>query len=913
MAKFSLRILLLLFFSVSLIWAGNTGKIAGRVLDKNTSEPLPGANVLVKGTSLGAATDLNGEFYILNLPPGQYDLECLIIGYNKVTMKNVRVHSDQTTVVEFTVREETLDMSEEITVVAERPMVQKDLTASKKTTSAEEIKALPVESFTAILATQAGVTKGADGAIHIRGGRSNEVSYLVDGMSVANPYSTNGLATSVATNAIQEMTVVSGAFNAEYGNAMSGVVNITTKDGSRNFKSTLTAYTGDYVSKHSNIFYNIENVNPLSKKNLEGTLSGPLPKFLGQNSSMFFSARYTNSEGYLYGLREHSPSDSANFNGWDEEYLVETDEKVYERRTRHHDDWYIERTGDGEVVPMNPSHSLNLMGKFKIQLAPALTLRIESVFNNGWWKSYDHYYKYNPDGAYNYYSTSYHTAANLVHTLSPSTFYQLRAAYNQRQYQRYVYENPYDSRYVPTDKIQGNPGGTTFGFGGTHMGHTNQQSKSYIVKFDMTSQLNKRHLIKFGAEGRLHELNNESFTILYDRIRYNQPTVLGLDSPFHDKYIRYPQEISAYIQDKIEYDDMIINLGVRYDYFYSNARYAVDPLQPDGAIARATPKHTISPRLGVSFPITAEGIIHFSYGHFSQMPSFSAMYVNPDFELPKTGTPTFGNANLRPQKTVMYEIGLQQQLSKEIAIDVTGFYRDIRDLLASQTIKFHSLEGDIRNYRLYMNQDYGNSKGITVSLSKRLSSSSPIGFKLDYTYLVAEGNDNNANAFFYNSLSGQETIKEIVPLDWDQPHNLYGSVTIQPTDGLTVSAIGKLSSGYPYSPYLYQQNYDTTPNSDRKPTQRNVDLQASYRFAIGGLHYTLFTKIYNLLDTLNERYVYNDTGRATYTYAYRGQGETETLMQHYGEPGVHTYDEYTVRPSYYRAPREVRVGLTIEY
>lgn len=148
------------------------------------------------------------------------------------------------------------------------------------------------------------------------------------------------------------------------------------------------------------------------------------------------------------------------------------------------------------------------------------------------------------------------------------------------------------------------------------MDHVHQRSKSYISKFDLTSQINKRNQVKTGFEVRLHRLQNETFTVLYDRINYNKPTVLGLDSPTHDYYDRWPMEFSAYIQDKIEYESMIINAGVRYDYFNAKAKYAKDLLHPDGELAQATPKHMVSPRLGVSFPITSQGIIHFLMGTF---------------------------------------------------------------------------------------------------------------------------------------------------------------------------------------------------------------------------------------------------------------------------------------------------------
>ncbi len=542
----------------------------------------------------------------------------------------------------------------------------------------------------------------------------------------------------------------------------------------------------------------------------------------------------------------------------------------------------------------------------KFQLAPGITLRVQSLFNSSERKSYVHAYKYNPDGTYNYFTTSTNSSLQLTHTLNNSTFYDLKLALNTRNYDQYVHKNLED--YEPTNLIQGDPGGATFNFGEEQMGQVFEDSKTFLGKFDLTSQVNKRNLVKAGLEARLHVLERENFTVGYDRNVFRTPTKV-----YGGKYIRYPRQLSAYLQDKLEYDDMIINLGLRYDYFNSDAPYAIDELQPDGERKLADAKHMVAPRLGISFPITSQGIIHLSYGHFFQMPSLRNLYLNPNFLLPASGTPLFGNANLNPEKTISYEIGLQQQFTSSIAIDITGFYKDIRDLLAWQTVTFDRLDGDRQNYRVRRNQDYGNVKGVTITLEKRAMAGEPVAAKIDYTFQVAEGNDNDPSAFFYNSLSKQENIKEIIPLDWDQTHNLSVSVTWFPVDMLTVSMIGKISAGYPYTPQLFGSNYDTRPNSDRKPTQKGIDLRASYNFNLVGYSYQAFVKVYNLFDNLNERFVFNDTGRASYTYANRSVDEPESFVKHYGEEGVHTYDEYNVRPQYYRAPREIRFGVSVDF
>ena len=913
--KYFVLFIMIFFLAAGNSLAGNTGKIFGTVIDKKTGEPLPGVNVSLSGTSLGAASDLTGEFIIINIPPGTYTVECSFIGYNTMHYEAVKIKTDETTILSVEMQETTMDLEEDIVVVAERPLVQKDLTSSKKVTTAEEIQVLPVETYTGIMLTQAGITQGADGAIHIRGGRSNETAYLVDGISVSNPYSTNGIATSVANNAIQEMTVVSGAFNAEYGNAMSGVVNFTIKDGTRDFKTYISSYTGDYFSRHKNIFTNIDNVNVFANKNLEGTFSGPLFFVPGDNHTFFLSARYVDDEGYYYGIREHLPGDSANFETKVTYITYKDDDDKLITVPVYSNDWYIERSGDNAVVPMNPRKDLNLMGKFKLELASNLTLRFQSLYENSDYKTYNHAYKYDPEGTYNYRDWGTSNTLFLTHTLSPSTYYEVRGGINYRNYRQYVYADPNDPRYAPTNKIKGSPGGLTFLFGGTQMGHVYEDSYTYQGKIDLTSQINNRNLVKGGIEARLYELERENYTVQYDRDFYRTPIVPTLSSDLHDYYHEYPRQISAYLQDKIEYTDFIINAGLRYDYFFSDARYAVNELQPDGETAKSEPKHMLAPRLGVSFPISANGIIHFSYGHFYQMPSLSALYVNPDFKLPATVSEvkSFGNANLDPQLTITYELGVQQQIGDRLAFDITGFYKDIRDLLAWQNIEFRSLEGDIRTYQVYRNQDYANVRGITVSFTKRMAPGDPIAAKVDYTYQAAEGNDNATDAFFYNSLSGQETIKRILPLDWDQSHNLYVSLTVQPLSGFNLGLIGRLSTGYPYTPDVALSLYDARVNSDRKPTQKTVDMRASYRFPLAGTFTEFFIKVYNLFDSLNERYVFDDTGRATYTFANRVTDETPAFISHYGEPGVHTYDEYNIRPDYYSAPREIQIGFSVEY
>ena len=216
--------------------SGTTGKLAGRVTDKSSGAALVGVNVIVEGTARGSATDANGDYFILQLSPGTYSVRFSMIGYQPLVMNNVRVRIDLTTTLDGELQESSVDM-DEIVVQADRPMIQTDVTYSQANISSEEVEMLPVEEFEDILSLQAGVV-ATGGEIHVRGGRGGEISYMVDGITVTDPYNLS-MAVEIENNSIQELQFISGTFNAEYGQAMSGIVNIKLKEESRLKNSTL--------------------------------------------------------------------------------------------------------------------------------------------------------------------------------------------------------------------------------------------------------------------------------------------------------------------------------------------------------------------------------------------------------------------------------------------------------------------------------------------------------------------------------------------------------------------------------------------------------------------------------------------------------------------------------------------------
>jgi len=904
----SLNCLLLLNFITNQVLASGTGKIAGKVTDQENDEGLIGITVMIEGTTSGAATNIDGYYTINNVVPGTYTLHFSGVGYQKKIVKNVQVSSDFTTRIDIQLSSEAINLGT-IVVEAQKPLVRKDLTSSQTSIDDTQIKSLPVESISQILSLQAGITKGSSGELHIRGGRSTEIAYNVNGVSAINPYDF-GRTVQISTNAIQELSVVSGTFNAEYGNALSGVVNTVTKEGGSKYNATLTYYTGDFVSRAKDKFFNIEKINPINNQVFEGTFGGPIP-LLEDNFSFFVSGRYNYDKGYLYGVRQHTIYDSLS------------------RDPVQADVLRLAQTGDNQIVAMDPSKDLNLTGKITYKPIANIKINYDLVYSNSDYKSYSHDYKYNPDANYNRLQWGLINSLEYRHAISNSTFYSLKGSYNVYDFKRYLFAlldasgnevsfNPSmsldglkaDPRYQPEDKSN-SYSSYTFVSGGTQPQHFYQRSYSTEIKFDLTSQLNMEHELKFGLKSKWDTMDFVFFEILRNRNNYLVPTI---PNPVNQKgsidiYTRSPKQYSAYIQDKMEFDSMILNAGLRFDYFDANFVYAPDPFKPTENLTKAETKFTISPRLGISFPITDKGIIHFSYGHFYQLPPFRFLYTNPEFES-IAATPVYGNANLNPEKTVTYEVGLQQQMTDDVAFNITGFYKDVRDLLAIQQIRISSNS----IYQKYVNKDYGNIKGITFSLTKRKRADDLLGASLDYTFQVAEGNETSADAFFIDLQSGRQSEKVPVPLDWDQAHTLNGVVSFGDGKNWNLTLTASLSSGLPYSPRLYEQQIYLRANSARKPFYTNADLLFDKSFSfIDNTKVTLFLKVFNLFDTQNERFVYDDTGRAIYSLeeSKGGPQATNAISQKY--PGIKSATEYFNRPNYYSAPREVRVGVTFEF
>lgn len=942
--------ILIFFFSLCLFLINQTifpqasGKIAGKITDADNGEAIPFANVFVEGTTLGAAADVDGNYVILNIPPGVFSVTASVVGYQRITVSDVRVNVDFTTRLDFKLSTGAFELAAVVVQGDRNPLIRQDLTNPTVSINAESIQELPVDQISDIIKLQAGVVTGNDGTIHVRGGRSNEISFTLNGISLNDPYE-NSSSIGIATNAVQEVSVSTGTFSAQYGNALSGVVNYVTKEGGDKYTFSLRGYAGDYVSSKTSLFKDIEKLDILNRGRAEATFGGPLPGL--KDGRFYLSGVYENFKGIYVGERLYLPSDSYlspdNFSGTDPRKNVSTAAYFF----NPYDPTSLGLpSGDGEIEPMNYSRSLNLQGNLSYKFSPTLKMKYEVVYDYGKRRDYERAYTYNPDGLGSTYSDGLVNSVDFTHTVDQNIFYTIKLSTGYNNVKYYLYEDLNDPRYLPTI-YRNTIGNTIYYAGGTDNWRSFRTTTTHGIKGDLVAQLFKIHEVKFGFEFRLHELKYEGYNVQVGKLTstgdfdanitnsdllYDPNLVLLRQKPtspaLYTDYLFKPKNFSAYLQDKIEFESsFILNAGLRYEYFDPAAQYndAVSKNLTDEQfgfmdtyLKDAKVKQTLSPRISMSYPVTDRAIIRLSYGHFYQIGSLASLYKNHQYFVTNLGsTPEFGNPNVEPQKSIQYEIGLQQQLTDDFKFDITGFYKDVSNYIYTQSI--YTETG--RQYDLLSNLSYANSRGLTISLLKRRVPGSLFSASLDYTFSISEGNRTEpSEELFFSEQSGKLTETYLVALDFDRAHVINGTISLTQPDDWNLGFVFSLQTGTPYTPSLpsnlVQIQYEQ--NSASQPLNWNVDVKFEKYFSFGPFNYSLFLQVENLFDTENERYVYASSGRAlSNVEQIQNPYEFSDIKRRIerGDKGLFGIDQvnnyYSQRPERISRPREVRLGFSI--
>ncbi|MCA9734804.1 TonB-dependent receptor, partial [candidate division KSB1 bacterium] len=719
---------------------------------------------------------------------------------------------------------------------------------------------------------------------------------------------------------------------------------------------------GGYYSPNKPQYIGLGSYDPTDEQELKFSVSGPLPfpKKLGK-LGFFLNGRLVDSNGYLNGERRYRPED-----GWEIEVYREWYQATYDP-----DDPLLIpipdslHTGDGAIVHMDWEKTINLNTKLVYQPKPSMTLAYNIFYSNTEGKGFKNSWKFAPDGVETDYTDNLTHLLVFTHAPKENLFYNLRYSLQKNNEKEYMYENPLDPRYQITAVNAWDPGIISgYDFGGISSWDRQWFDQTVnLVNGDITWQINNVLEVKAGFESKSYDLHYKNAPMRemlgYETLQfpYLQSEIIGLeltwdhfrdatrdyeygnirvretsadsvnDEQYFVDYYRKPLEGAGYMQTTLSMGEIILNAGLRLDYFQPKDRYAPDYsiVEPeivgnDAYYKPARDKYQLSPRLGLSFPISEKGALRLSYGHFFQTPSYEKMYENPvlphynQFSIAYT---TIGNPNLKPEKTIQYEMGLQQELTDELSMELSVFYKDIRDLLG---IEILTLKNAV-TFNRYINKEYGNSSGITLALDYR-GMDGKVSGGIDYTYMVAKGTASSPNAAVdIQILSGPGkgaytlATKRIDFLDWDQTHSMNGSVSWRPTPKWNFTLLGQLGSGLPYTPASLDPSVtipsDWWDNSGRKPLRWTIDLKALRMFKYSGMRWGIYANVFNLFNHLDENTVNAITGHAG---AAARLPEQDRLRNYRLEQlGEFTLNEANYNPSWYSRPRLIQLGLNFEF
>ncbi len=926
LSKFALPSLLLILITSSTVFAQSKGKVSGTVLDES-GEPLIGVQVLIEGTTRGVLTDLNGEYSIINLEAGTFVLVFRYIGFATTRVEEVVVRLDRTTEIDVTLREEVIE-GQEIVVTAERPIVEKDRTTTTAYVSSEQLEDLPIVSLNEAVNQQAGVVDG-----HFRGGRIGEVAYLVNGVPINNAFNNNA-AFEVEQNMVSSLEVISGVFNAEYGQALSGVVNIVTKGVSNEWTANFLGYVGTVYSNrelemvrrtsgptelgerltiddfvNEKISYT-EAYSTFRSRDVQFSVGGPIIK---DKFSIQATLRYVSEPGNLIGRDLFKPSD--------QQLSFTEGNSIVAGLTGSggSETWLLQSTGSGELQGLNYYDRYSLNTSFVYEINSRFKLDYNLFLQQQDGSNYDHSYKYVPDGINNYYNLSQNHILGLRYSIGQNSFANFSYSYLYDSGESYLYSDAtatgeLDQRYV-NPNFEAQEGQFAFNVGGNYLNSGISVTKTHTIVTDFTSQINNTVLFKSGISARFHSLDNEGYGITKTG---NQPAVRSNNIYANSSLEVNPYEAAAYSQVKLEFDNLIVNAGLRADYFEPDFVVVRDISQGqfdriadvsteaegDSISNRTKAEDTfqLSPRLGIAFPISETGVMRFSAGLFFQTPQLNLLYTNNEFEAnPANASITYGNASLKPERTLSFEVGLQQGLTETLGMDLTLYSKDIRNLSGLEF--FRNFNGQYTAQ--LVNLDYGTVKGFTLSLYQR--GGGPVSWTLDYTYQFANGSASNPQETLQRALEGQDPVIKLNRLDWDRRNVLNNTITWNSPYGLTLSFINTLQSGSPYTS-LRNFRQSTIPNNEDTPPWFNSNARVFYKPPVIEQDVEIFLQVNNVFDSTPEFGVFNDTGLATES------GELNRRIDQNAQPGgLNTLTEWFLNPQSVGAPRTVRVGLSFKF
>ncbi|MBI5020155.1 MAG: TonB-dependent receptor [Ignavibacteriales bacterium] len=975
-----IAILFLIITAISASYAGNTGKITGKITDAMSGEPVIGANVSVMGTPRGAVTDFDGKYTIIGVPIGNYSVKASHVNYASVEVKDVKVGADETTPLNFKMTSTEYQLGG-ITITADQQLVNNLTTSSTQTVGEKSIASIPnVKSVEDVLKLKAGFVKQGNN-LFLRGGRANEVQYLVDGIPTNNIVSNSGelVATkanvqlaqlyagvnsgvigggasglAVSANAIQSVSVQTSGFDADYGNAQSGIINITTKSGSEKYTGSIQFRTDKIKENNQNESYSAFSFGgpePITKYLLPG-FGFQIPGAL----TFFISADVNRNDGpYQYVHNEfYNP---------------------VERRVELNGFLGGVLNGLGFRFRDNQRNSFTFNSKLKYDISGNDQVSFGYRASIGSRHDYIRAWKYRAD------SSSIGASLSIQNNLSWQHFF------NERSFMKVyfaklenhdgndiagitpaMYSSAWENLDINNDY---------FNDLGTSQRWYKSLTTIWSFRFDLNTQIHPLHMLKTGFEVNYEEI--QSTEIVYPTVphsigdRYIIPPVTPQDDP-EGRYQRglypgygsyrwymnqYPSRGGWYLQDNIELSGLNLHVGIRYDYldigrqvydqkFIDMWRMQYDwrdsiegrpnpdwvyDLEYGNQVNEQNGKTIVgrihegrglddgarfwyylthgyfSPRLSIGYPVTDRIVFYFNYGHFLQFPDRDQYYRDPF--LPDKDA-WIGNPSLKPQRTVAYEAGFEDQFTDDMAFSIHAFYKDIFDYATPVS------RGD---YSIFKNLDYASTRGFELTLNQAFAGN--FSTAVSYSYQIAKGRSSNPLAAIFQR---EFQLPRETRLDWDQNHtaNIFTTYRVGPQEEGTfgipylnnygVSLTWNFGTGFPYNGFnggrttarnVYLINSETTPYT----TTLNLSMYKGIQL-FNKINLLLTFDVTNLLDRRNpvKPAIYSLT-KQVYRY---GDIDPDTPTGGVMLPWFKAENRLLDR-SNFEAPRQVILGLKLNW
>jgi outer membrane receptor for ferrienterochelin and colicin len=809
-----LMTLVLSFVPLRTVEAGTNGILDGTVRDRKTGEPIPGATVLIVGLQHGAAAGIDGSFELQNVRAGSYDVRVSHVGYRTFLLKNVVINPDLRTRLTLQLDPSDVEL-DEIVVTQEKPLIQKDVTGTTFIVSGEDVRALPVDNVLDVLGIKAGTTIEGN----VRGGKSSEVVYLVDGLPVQDLMG-GGASMTLPKSSVLGMSISTGGFEPEYGNALSGVVNIVTRTGGNTHR----------------FFGRVEQDNLFGGALLGGTQTSKTTQFEGMASGPLLENRL-----YYVGV----------FGG------VVTDTR-----------WWQDFQG---IVSSPVEQRMNGVAKLDFALTPTFRLGLQGLMSVSRWRDYDFAWRYNLGGLPPERKRANRVALSLSHSLSENFFY---TASLSRQYTgndigegdagALSVHDPYQYDFFLRYVVSGQR---------AWWARTGQATS--LIKVDGTLKAERVHLLKFGAEFNVHDLNSDIVRYEPRRTYFGKPLANEPQLNFSSSYRYRPRSGAIYVQDKIDLLDegILLNVGARYDFLDPRAeRPAIEAtLQGDtayaftpGQMVPASVKGQISPRFGAAMQLAENGYLFINLGWYFQYPLFDYLYAGIDrVALGRGISAITGNPNLEPERSKLWEISIKYSFPYNLVASATYFKKETSNLIDTKTF----VGGDSKvagNYGFaeYVNTPFAETYGLEILVARERGAW--VTGELSYSYMIAEGSSGSASDGFYIAQFGLPPGIRVYPLSWDQRHTVKAVANVTLPWDLNLSGVLQWHTGRPYTSYPSATGFDRVQggrfyqNNDRMPAYFTLDVRVEKTVVFGSpdeFSGALTLDVRNLTNEANVRWI----------------------------------------------------------